>query len=383
MTPPTVAIDLRQFFEHPLATGVQRVLLCMLEHWPDDVAEARVLGCAEGRLFYMSAEAAARCIRACFDYDGEYFGSNEGLKRVLAAQLEREVRSETRWPEALLMADRFLIAEPSLDTGRLRDWAEANRVMPTTMIFYDAMPQTNPEFFKPHEVAFASAYSRLAAGMPRVVSISPSAATVLIDRLRNPHPAAGQVALPGADHIPVSRSAAPRTPVFLVVSSVEKRKRFGVIVDAFLAAAEAVGTIELHIIGRRGSDGTLVEEAAGRHGRSRIRWFQDANDEALTAFASRSTALFSIGEEGYGLPAVEMLRRGCPVVFAGTQPAAQIAEGFGTLRLADASVESVAEAMIRLADPGEAAALRENIRIENLPTWQKFANDIARVSAAP
>lgn len=382
MSLPVVGVDLRQFFTQPYATGVQRVLLCLLENWPEIESEVRVLCRHESRLYFISSTAAARCIRVCFEFSGEYSGSNDSLRLLVAEQLEQESRFETTWPEALLMVDRWLIAEPTADVGLLREWTEASRVMPTTMIFYDALPQTNPEFFGPIGVTGASAYSRMAASMRRVLSISDHAAEIIVERLGNKNPGAALVALPGADHVAINKSSAPRKTSFLVLSSVEKRKRLGVIIEAFHAASATVGSLELHIVGRSSSDSALVQDAVDKDRSSRIVWSRAANDEALTEFAAKSTALFSIGEEGYGLPTLEMLRRGCPVVFAGTQPAAELAVGAGTMRLADYSVESVTAAMLHLTDYAQASKFRSSIDVDRLPTWSSFAQTVARATVA-
>ncbi len=379
---PVVGVDLQQFFSHPYATGVQRVILCLLDNWPHDESYTSVLCRYGGRPHFISAAAAARCIRACFEFSGEYSGSNDALKQVLADQLAREDKVETSWPEALLMVDRWLIAEPTADPDLLREWAEARRVMPTTMIFYDALPQTNPEFFTPSEVTWASPYTRFAASMHRVLSISDHAANTLVSRLGNKNPEAAGVALPGANHFAATTSPTPRKTSFMVLSSVEKRKRLGVIVDAFREASAIVDNMELQIVGRRSSDSARVQEAVRDDQNAEITWTRVASDDALTKLAMGSTALFSIGEEGYGLPALEMLRRGCPVVFAGTQPAAELAVGAGAMKLSEPSVESVMKAMLHLSDHTHAKALRSSIDLDRLPTWERFAQTVARAAVA-
>jgi glycosyltransferase involved in cell wall biosynthesis len=381
VTRPIVGIDLRNFFAHPYATGVQRVLLCLLENWPEVEYRAAVLCSADRRTYFISAAAAARCIRACFEFSGEYFGSNNALKKVVADQFAMENKSETMWPEALFLVDRWLIAEPASAPALLRNWAEARQVMPTSLLFYDALPETNPEFFTPSEIASTSVYLRLAASMQQIVSISNHAADIVVRRLGNSNPGASLVALPGADHVVLSQSPAPQRTSFLVLSSVEKRKRVGVIIDAFREASGFVPNMELHIVGRRSSDGALVAEAEG--GNSRIVWTKDANDDALAGIAATSTCLLSIGEEGYGLPALEMLRRGCPVVFAGTQPAAEIAIGAGAMQISEPSVQSVAHVMVHLANHNNAQAFRANIVPDRLPTWAKFAEIVASSTTPP
>jgi glycosyltransferase involved in cell wall biosynthesis len=381
VTDLVVGVDLRQFFSRPYATGVQRVLLCLLENWPRQRSTLAVM-CGSGNdLFFIDGDAAVRCIRAVFDFTGEYSDTNDNLKRVVDAQLELERRTATRWPEALLMVDRWLVAEPTANEDILHQWGQAKAVMPTTLIFYDALPQTDPEFFKTNEVIAASAFSRFAAEVECVVSISQSASNTLVDRLGNKHPGASLVALPGADHIPITTSIAPRRTSFLVLSSVEKRKRLGTVVEAFRIARKDGPDMALQIVGRSSSDSSIVHDASEAPN-SRIRWSRSVNDLAMDKFAAESTALISIGQEGYGLPALEMLRRGCPVLFAGGQPAAELAEGKGARRLPDHSVASVSQAMIELADRRVADGFRAEIDPYVLPTWADFATRVASAASA-
>ncbi len=381
VSPPVVGIDLRQFFSHPYASGIQRVLLGMLEAWPLDEVPCRILCEHQGRTYFISEAAAARCIRACFDHPGPFHGANHSLRQVVANLLDQETMVETTWPEAALMVDRWFCPEPTTDQRLLGEWRQLADVMPTSFLFYDALPQVNPEFYEPGDTVGWSSYFRLIASAHRVISISQTVADDLAIRLRNTRPCASGVAHPGADHVSLGSSDVPATTSFLVLSSVEKRKRIGVLADAFSQAAAQVAGIELHVVGRRSSDGDTLHRAVGVRNGSRIRWSQNVNDASLGAIASQTTALFSIGEEGYGMPVLEMLRRGCPVAFAGTQPAAELAIGAGAMKLRDYSPQTVAEAMVRLADPVEARALRSQIDGDRLPTWSEFAHRIAGMAA--
>lgn len=379
MTRQRIAVDLRQFFRQPYASGVQRVLLGLLESWPHDLAEPIVIGQDADRIVLLSDDAATRCLRACFEATPDAPVEKLDLGQLVKEQLTQEATVATSWPEVLLLVDRFLIAEPSGDIDLLEEWESTNRVMSTSLIFYDALPESNPEFFHPRLIPMVSRYAQLAATIPRVASISEAASTVLRTRLRNAHPDAAAIALPGADHVALQESPLPPLPVFIGLSSVEPRKRFGVLLNAFAAAHSRIPNAKLNIIGRHAGDPEFSHSLASLPA-SAVSWTHDANDQRIDSIASSATALFTIGEEGFGLPALEMLRRGCPVIFAGTQPAAELFEGSGALRLTDASIDSVAEVMIRLADPGFARSLRESIRAHELPTWGEFARTVVETT---
>jgi len=81
--------------------------------------------------------------------------------------------------------------------------------------------------------------------------------------------------------------------------------------------------------------------------------------------------------EGYGLPAVESLFLGTPVVAAADLPSLADLGSGGQIRLNDTDVPSVSAAMDRFADPAFAADMREAAERLALPTWSTYARSVA------
>jgi glycosyltransferase involved in cell wall biosynthesis len=63
-----------------------------------------------------------------------------------------------------------------------------------------------------------------------------------------------------------------------------------------------------------------------------IRWTQGATDEQVIQIIQESDVFLSYGTEGYGIPVLESIRMGTPVVFDGIQPAAEMVESCGAYR---------------------------------------------------
>src|SRR5207248_794516 len=76
--------------------------------------------------------------------------------------------------------------------------------------------------------------------------------------------------------------------------------------------------------------------------------------------------------EGYGLPPLEALAVGCPVLVSAGLPALEGLSDAGQLRLATVDAESVASAVQTLADRPSNAAYRKAIKDMGLPTWKEF-----------
>ena len=109
---------------------------------------------------------------------------------------------------------------------------------------------------------------------------------------------------------------APRK-TFLMVGTIEPRKRHVLALDAMEKLWQGKGDCQLLFIGR---EGWKVEEFAKRlrkHGEAgkRLLWISDANDAEIEfAYRHSSALLFPSLYEGYGLPVVEAMRENLPVI---------------------------------------------------------------------
>lgn len=104
---------------------------------------------------------------------------------------------------------------------------------------------------------------------------------------------------------------------FLCVGTLEPRKNIGVVLDAFDEVWREKGDVSLVLIGRAG---WLCEDLLSRmrshseRGR-KLFWFDDVNDADLAlAYGRSGTLIFPSIVEGFGLPLVEALCQGLPVI---------------------------------------------------------------------
>jgi glycosyltransferase involved in cell wall biosynthesis len=166
----------------------------------------------------------------------------------------------------------------------------------------------------------------------------------------------------------------PLTPTFTVVGTIEPRKRHGILLDAFEHLWAAGADYRLLVVGQPTADSAVVERLRRHTRRTRVTWIDRGDDnEIANALAHSSAMVFISDAEGYGLPPLEALAAGCPVIVSAGLPALEGLSSAGQLRLATVTAESIALAVRKLADPVSNAAFRAAITNLPLPSWEAFA----------
>jgi len=256
------------------------------------------------------------------------------------------------------------------------------------MIGYDALPMTDPANYRftPGSAAVVSEYFRLLTVVDSVVCISDYSRSAILRRLQR-HPFLTTiVAHPGGDHVPITkdpqatRSEFPVT--FLRVGTMEARKQPVEIVRAFQAARARDTQARLVFVGAPSASDFAINEAIDEavRGDDAIEWIQDASDTEVARWQQDADIFLSFGIEGYGIPVLESIRRGTPVLFGGIQPAGELMIGKGARRIDEAergvirstfetySRREVCEELSRESDPSA------------VPSWRDFTRVVAEAA---
>ena len=104
---------------------------------------------------------------------------------------------------------------------------------------------------------------------------------------------------------------------FIAVGTIEPRKRYDLILDAFESLWRERSQAQLVLVGKPGWKTKELQERIRslEEAGAPISWLQDVDDEELFALYSSCTALLAPSDaEGYGLPVVEAMEAGMPVV---------------------------------------------------------------------
>jgi len=113
-----------------------------------------------------------------------------------------------------------------------------------------------------------------------------------------------------------------------------------------------------------------------------VRWVQGASDDEVRDLVHDSSAFLSIGTEGYGIPVLEAIRLGTPVLFDGIQPAGELMVGRGARRVPAMSHEGLVRVFAEYSGDRALDSLRQEARAAAVPTWSEFTNGVVQACRA-
>jgi glycosyltransferase involved in cell wall biosynthesis len=159
-----------------------------------------------------------------------------------------------------------------------------------------------------------------------------------------------------------------RPPYLLFVGNIEPKKGLDTLLDAFAEFAD----LELVLVGRAG---WKCESLVARIEQTeRVCWLgRVERDELPALYAGASAFIFPSIEEGFGLPLLEAMALGTPVIRSDLPVLAESANEFGQ-PFPVGNARALAEAIRdTLANPGNTAAARTWAREQ---TWAQWAESV-------
>ncbi len=216
----------------------------------------------------------------------------------------------------------FNLSHTGMDDEGLVPWLQRRRMRPVFLV-HDLIPITHPEYCRPGEQAQhgrrVESMLRAAAG---VITNSQATLQSLERFARNrtlPMPRA--VAAPLAPATLGTGSGPPPLPqpYFVVLGTIEPRKNHLLLLHLWREMALRLGpeTPHLAVIGQRGWECENVVDMLERCDALRrvVHEMPACTDDELTRYLRHASALlFPSFAEGYGMPLVEALKLGTPVI---------------------------------------------------------------------
>ena len=215
-------------------------------------------------------------------------------------------------------------------------------------IVYDLIPLTHPEYCLSSVVSAYTNWMRLSVySVDFYICISRNTQTLLNEFLANMRGHINQFTqhetsffhlgsnldLAQKDGEPSERVksiVANGDPVFLVVGSLEPRKNLSFVLDAFDQVWQRNKRVRLVLVGHNTWKVSHLLKRIRHHSlnNKNLFWLRDTTDTDLEYLYQKSAALvFASKVEGFGLPVVEAMQRGLPVVCGDLPVLREIADG--------------------------------------------------------
>jgi len=372
-----ILFDLTEFISNPVRTGIQRVTLEILARWTGSLPLIPVALDNSGRLGVLSSEVN-ELILGYFRTSPD--GDSRARDELLGADhkfVERLTSKQVAHQQAVFNAELFF------DSRRIEFYHKLLLLMQDRLFFlvYDFLPALHPEFFPQGAGIMTMEYVRLVRSADHVSFISTETRQDYMTRIRRNARGAGPAFALGSDGLGLNEPAfAEKRRDFTVVGTLEPRKNTGAILDAFEALWKTEEDVSLTLAGRMVSlpSSELQRIERLQEGEPRFAWFDNLTDDQLREriLGSRSTIFASVWE-GFGLPPLESLALGVPVIVSAHIPSVKMIEPAGQIRLEDTSAESIREAVLLMLDDDYAQRKYDEIRGLKLPTWAGLAADVA------
>ena len=368
-----LAVDITEFLRNPIRTGIQRVVRELLRRWPAEIDMQLVyFDPAIGAL----RAAPTEIVDYCVAQDANPYLSTTETARIVADGMSALAQGHV----GLRRGDRLLIPELFHALNRVQFYRGLhNEGIELLPVVYDLMVWTSPDAWNITYVGGLNDYLAFLSVATERAFISQAVRDAYFDRFLR-HPAGdGNPVIPlGADALLRSDGQPMRQrPYFVCVGSLDGKKGQDAVHRAFLASA-VCQSVDLIFLGQVPTSPRREMRPLLASTDPRIVVIDNPEDRELAAFVQGALAsVFISRNEGFGLPAVESLYLGTPVIVAAGLPAMSNIEGLGQIRLRGESEQELVDAMERLARPDEAQKLRAEISGLALNTWDQYARNVA------
>ena len=376
-----VLIDLTEFFSRPHRTGIQRVCGELCRFLPSEYAVTLVKLTKAGRLVVLPTESLS-LMRQYFEACAADIPRLNDALNLAADKAEMSAEAVD-----CRTGDKLLVPEVFYEISRLDFYQNfiAERPKDVYFVLYDLLPLTHPDFFPldlPHEQICR--YFRLVRMAQNVSFISELTRKVYYHRLLRRSPTAGPILRLGSDGFgprPASVPARHPSPKFAVIGTIEPRKNHGLILDVFETLFGQVPGLRLIFLGNMAwVDSSLSERirsmAAGRC--PGFEYYTNPDDGFIRQQVQDSWATIYVSvAEGFGLPPVESLWLGTPVIASSAIPSLETTRSTAVHIVDPLDAQSLRRAVLAMTEEPYARLKSEEALSLKLPTWRSFSSEVA------
>ena len=360
-----VDMDISQLVLDPCRSGIQRAERELIRHWP-----------GPGRLRPCRFEPSTRQLHRLPD---SILGvlCEDIPPGGLAAEKARLAPHDRLGP--VVHPTRLLNVELFPDARRARFYRQRPPDCRAFWLVYDFLPWLSPQWFSYGLGADLMPFLQALLTIPDLAFISAKTRDDFVGRVLR-RPCAGPVIAMGADGLALERQVYNGgRHSFVMLGTIEPRKNVGAVIQAFQALWREGLPAQLTMIGAV-ADGADAERALVESLGSQplFRHLTNLSDTGVREVLRRARAvLFPSEGEGFGIPPIEALQAGIPVIVSSTLPALTNHSCKGQLRLDRITPETIGMAVRTLLVDETARTLWGEAASLTMPGWADFAQAVA------
>lgn len=371
-----ILVDATELIQNPIRTGVQRVVRSLLRHWPSPTSLKLCRFTPEHGLVTVPSDVLVLLQDPPTQETRSPVELKEAIGELLSIEGPRSVPSHLP----------ILVPEVFFDFARCAHyrWLLSQNLSRISFISFDFIPWLHPEVIGVRETAALMPYVQLLRDARHVGFISAKTRNDFATRITRQKAITGPVFTLGADGPGVlPQYWSPQRTIYLCLGSIDGRKNQDSVISAFELLWSQGIAARLVLVGRVFDNGTM-DELAARITRLKALEPQfthcsDISDEELRRLYEGARATIYVSEiEGFGLPPVESLHCGVPVIVSQNLPSIAGLPAHGQIRLNSVNADSIALAVRSLQDDEVAAKLWESATAAPTAKWADMASEVAR-----
>lgn len=311
------------------ATGIDRICLAWLEHYSAQAQAVVIHRHGKAILPHSTSQALFNLLARPGRAGGDAIHFRAALSSLA-------IRRSGHLRDRLEGRGRFWLnpGHTGLDLQDILQWVRRRHVRPIHLV-HDLIPITHPRYCREGEEA---------RHRRRMCTVLDSASGVVansehtLDKLAEYAAAENRimpptaVAWPGTPALPFVPVRPEADPTFVILGTIEGRKNHALLLSVWQKLVQAGNTIpapRLVIVGRRGwqADAVFAQLDQGEFTRH-VSEVGPLDDRRLASvFAGARALLFPSFAEGYGIPLVEALGAGVPVIASDLEVFREIGQG--------------------------------------------------------
>jgi glycosyltransferase involved in cell wall biosynthesis len=305
----------------------------------------------------------------------------KGCEKPITFPLKQRLTTAGGIANANVLSNLFN-PEVFFDPVRSQKYIEWTSVKDTRIswLVYDFMPFLHPEHYPMSKPLHCMPYLLAMRNIPRLAFISNQTRSEFDTKVVRKSNQENIVLPLGGDGLDLEKQCFCRERrSFVYFGTIEPRKNVGTILRAFMTLWERGEDIELFVVGRMDS---RAQEEAGLinqlQDEPRFHYLGHASDAAICDVLRKARAtIFVSSEEGFGIPPLESLAAGIPVIVSSTLPSINDLPEGGYFKIDTVSPAAICTAIEFLSADANASKLWQEAGNLPIPTWRDFVSGIS------